>query len=104
MMRNIQIRCEKEKRLFDAVDGSNLRIQLKCSNAKVCAHKSDCMRTTEVYFGGTKAALTGNYFPVHCPRCGKRLFNVTSDSVGIVNIKCDLCGNIAIVPFFANRE
>jgi len=98
-MSTIQIRCEKEKRLFDVVDGSNLCIQLKCSNMKICAYKSDCRRTTDIFIGRAKDTQIGYYIPIHCPRCGKRLFNVRSDSSGTVSIKVSVKRTHGLHPY-----
>ena len=88
-MRTVQIKCNRERRLFDTIEGSKLKILIKCSNTKVCPYKSDCLRTTEIVLGAEKEAFDEFYKAINCPHCGKRLFDVTTDSVGIVTIKCE---------------
>ncbi len=102
-MRNLQIKCSSQRRLFDTIEGSKLKIRIKCSNTKVCPHKVDCKRTTEVILGAAKEAFDEFYKAINCPYCGKRLFDVTTDSVGIVTIKCEMCGKVAIIPVIAEQ-
>ncbi|MHB8962253.1 MAG: hypothetical protein ACYC5K_03790 [Saccharofermentanales bacterium] len=99
-MKNIQIRCDHQHRLFDAVEGSSMKIRYKCSNQKVCPNKKACRRLVEISFVDDSDNLSGLYREVKCPSCGKRLFDATTDSVGIITIKCESCGKISIVLIF----
>jgi len=60
-MRNVQIKCNRERRLFDTIEGSRLKILIKCSNTKACPYKSDCLRTTEIILGAEKEAFDEFY-------------------------------------------
>ena len=100
-MKNIQIRCDHQHRLFDAVEGSRMKIRYKCSNKKVCTNKKACQRLVEINFDDVKDNLSGPCREVKCPSCGKRLLDSTIDSVGIITIKCESCGKISVVPIFA---
>lgn len=100
-MKNIQIKCDHQHRLFDVVEGSSMKIRYKCSNQKVCPDKKTCRRLKEISFADGPDNLSGSYREVKCPGCGKRLLDATADSVGIITIKCESCGKISIVPIFA---
>ena len=102
-MRTVQIKCNRERRLFDTIEGSKMKILIKCSNTKVCPYKSDCLRTTEIVLGAEKEAFDEFYKAINCPYCGKRLFDVSTDSVGIVTIKCEMCGKVATIPVIADQ-
>ena len=101
-MKTIQIKCAKGKRLFDIIEGSKLSILIKCGNTKICSYKSTCSRTTEFLVGASKLSFSLDYKPINCPHCNKRMFDVTTDSVGIVTMKCELCGKISSIPILAN--
>lgn len=103
-MKNIQIKCKHKKRLFDVVEGSRLKVLIKCGNTKTCSYKSDCDRTSEIFLNLVKEEFEDIYSTTTCPNCGKRLFDVSSDSVGIVTIKCDMCGNVATIPVIAKDK
>jgi hypothetical protein len=60
-MRTVQIKCNRERRLFDTIEGSKLKILIKCSNTKVCPYKADCLRTTEIVLGSEKEAFDEFY-------------------------------------------
>ena len=62
-MRSVQIKCYRERRLFDTIEGSRLKILIKCSNTKACPYKSDCLRTTEIILGADKEAFDEFYKP-----------------------------------------
>lgn len=102
-MRNVQIKCSRERRLFDTIEGSKLKTLIKCSNTKICPHKADCQRTTEIILGADTEAFDEFYKAITCPYCGKRLFDVSTDSVGIVTIKCEMCGKVATIPVIADQ-
>ena len=103
-MKNIQIKCDHQHRLFDAVEGASMKIKYKCSNKRVCSNKKVCQRLVEINFINGKDKLSGPYREVKCPSCGKRLLDATTDSVGIVTIKCESCGKIAVVPIFVEEK
>ena len=92
------MKCSFGHRLFDVIEGSNLKIKIKCSNKKICPHKAYCSKETEIILGGKKDEFCGQYKHIPCPGCSKRLFDVTTDSLGIVQIKCDHCGKVADIP------
>jgi hypothetical protein len=93
-MRKLPIKCSHGHRLFDAVNGSKLSIKIKCGNKKTCPHKANCLKQTEIIFGGEKDDFCGLYRHLSCPMCNKRIFDATKDSLGIVQIKCDHCGKV----------
>lgn len=95
-MKVCQIKCEFGHRLFDAIDGSNLKIRIKCGNQKICPHKVKCKRETEVTVG--KAAGLGNYKHMSCPACNKRIFDIAMGSDGLVQIKCVHCLKVIDLP------
>ena len=101
-MKTFQIKCDKGKRLFDIIEGSKLSILIKCGNTKVCPYKSTCSRTTEFIVDASTLSFSFDYKPIICPHCNRRLFDATKDSVGIVTIKCELCGKISSIPILAN--
>ena len=100
-MKTIQIKCDHQHRIFDAVEGSRMSIKYKCSNKKVCPNKKACKRLVEISFSDINDNISGPFREVKCPSCGKRLFDTTTDSVGIVTIKCESCGKISIIPIIA---
>lgn len=100
-MKTIRIECSKRRRLFDAAEGSKLRVIMKCGNAKVCPLKPDCDRRTDVVIGVKENTLKGVCRAVSCPSCDKRLFDVTADSSGFIAIKCDHCSKVSVLHIFA---
>lgn len=93
-MKKIHIKCSQGHRLFDTVDNSRLNIKIKCGNKKSCPHKATCSKETYILLGGEREEFSKQYFHQPCPACNKRLFDVTKDSMGIVQIKCDNCGKV----------
>lgn len=103
-MKNLQVKCSKKRRLFDAIDGSRIRVKIKCNNSKACPHKANCKRISDIVLGADKDAFSKDYKAINCPHCGKRLFDTTTDSVGIVTIKCEMCSKVATIPIVAEQK
>lgn len=103
-MKNVQIKCQYKKRLFDVVEGSRLKIHIKCGNNKICPYKANCERTSNIVLGDKAEAFSLPYKTTNCPNCGKRLFDVSKDSVGIVTIKCEMCGKVATIPVVVEEK
>jgi hypothetical protein len=97
-MKKHRVKCRHEHRIFDAVEGSRLRIRYKCSKKKKCPDIGECCRSTEIEYGVNITPLSGVFRPIDCLNCGKRVFDASSDSEGFVNLKCDHCGNVAVIP------
>lgn len=102
-MNCFQIKCLNERRLFDVFEGSLLHIVMKCANAKSCPMKAECTRLTEVLFGLAAHKPADSLHPVRCPHCNKRLLDATTDSRGIIAIKCDTCGTFSRIPILSEH-
>ena len=90
-MRKYHITCSLGHRLFDVIEGSNIKIRVKCADRKTCPHKEVCIRDNVITFGEVVSAVGIQYMPFGCPACDKRLFDATANSQGIIQIKCDSC-------------
>jgi hypothetical protein len=97
-----QIKCSSGHRLFDVIEGSNLRVKIKCNNKKICPDKARCKREIEVVFGEQIKEKCEPYKRYNCPACKKRLFDATKSSRGIVQIKCSYCKEVADISIGIN--
>lgn len=100
-MKSIPFKCEYGHRLLDITAGSRLKIRYKCSNQRVCPDKKRCSRLSDLVCTDKPDSLSDNYRAVKCPDCGKRIFDATEDSVGLVTIKCESCAKIVVIPIIA---
>lgn len=100
-MKSIPYKCEYGHRLLDIAAGSRLKIRYKCSNQRNCPDKKRCSRLSDLVYTEGQDSLSDSYRAVKCPSCGKRVFDATEDSVGLVTIKCESCAKIVVIPIIA---